>query len=601
MNAQRRQSFCIAALAVLVCVVVVAAPAHAAPGFSAPITLVRNPPPAGAVNSDNGVVVCFSLAGNAVAWTQVDKTELRPKERVFTSAHLESFDTTGPHGGQLIGPANAFASCPALDSSGSTVVGTANSEAPLALDEPPPISEVGALYVNRLGSPSAAVPDATGLGARAAAFPDGGSVVAWLALAPGAKASDPAFVVYAARRAADGTFSPPQLLGGPGTVDHAHGRDRVIVAPDVVADPDGSAEVAWTLVADAGRDSTVQVSQAPPGAPFGAPQTLAQPGPTGQGAVGLVHFAHGGTGRHVIFYQRISKSRDVGLQLTGQSAAGAPYAAIPELYAKAVEDGPATSGLDMDDIGDVFALVGPDSEFAGLPDDLAVLRKPAGDASFGAPQFLVPAGAGDALILDSALAVAPDGRAAVAWVQLVDAPFGGVGARVLLSTAPPGGRFGAPVAVSGLAPVADSVAATYDADGRLRIAWRAAPELLGHDDLFGVVQSPGAPDLLKGRGPAVEVSRKLGHGARSVSVAVRMRRSGTVRVHVSIPHAGGRLEVGSEAGHLFTRGGTAHVLVDLGAALPRGRRLSPLIVIYATDARGASTVARVTAHLKLPK
>ena len=599
MIVQRRQSIRTAALAALALAATAADPVRAAPGLSPGVLLIHNQ----ATGPDDvvGTILCFSVSGGTIAWTQVEDARYRnPKTkvevRITTAARVESFDAAGRSAAQLIGPATAFASCPAVDTRGRATTSVAESQPAILLNKgalQTAADTVGPLYVSALGSPASPIPGVTGIAPRVATFPDGSAIVAWLALAPGTTADDPAFEVYAARRLPDGTFSPPQLLSAAGSVDRERGTRRLVLAPEVVADPDGSAEVAWSLLADRGRDSIVQVSQAPPGDPFGPPQTLAQPGTPAQGAVGVLRFASGGSGHHVIEFQRVDKSANVGLQLAGQSGAGAAYTAIPELYARAVDSGPTPGGLAMDDAGDLLSLTSPDTTLDAIPDDLAVLRRPAGGADFGAPQFLVEEGDGDALIVDSALAVAPDGRAAAAWTQILPAPFRGITARLMLSTAPPGGRFGPPVAVTGIAPLADNVALTYDADGRLRIVWSAATSILGGEDVYGAVSVPGAVDGVTARGPRLRVLRTVSPRPRGVTVALNVGRPGTVRVHVSVPRAGIRLAIGDEAGRTVAHAGVIRVPVDLGGRIPRRAHLTADIVAYATDSRGASSAVHV--------
>jgi hypothetical protein len=592
----------IAALALVAAVCVWATgPARAAPGLSTPVRLIHTTSsgPQGLV----GQTLCFSVSGNAIAWTKIDSARYRdPKTKrelqITTGSRIEPFDASGPGQVQMIGPPNAFADCPAVDSRGSTTTAVSETEPPIVLTRSGlkgPAAIPGALYVATLGSPAVAIPGVAGAAPRVATLADGSAVVAWLALAPGSTGADPAFEVYAARRAADGTFSAPQLLSAAGSVDRQHGSAQLALAPDVVVDPDGSAEVAWSLLADQGKDSIVQVSQAPPGGPFGPPQTLAQPGTPSQGPVDVLRFASGGPGHHVVEFQREDKSTNVGLQMAAQDGTGGSYRAIQELYSSAVEIGPLASGLAMDDAGDLLDLVSPDATGVGLADDLEVLRKPVGSDNFGAGQFLVAQTHGQAPIIDSALAVAADGRAAAVWTQILPAPFDGITARVMLSTAPPGGRFGTPVAVTGFAPIADRVGVTYDGDGQLRIVWSAATSLLGDDDFFGAVQSPGTADPVSGPGPALAV---VGVAARprGITLTLRIGRPATVRVNAAVLGGGFRLSVGGETGRTFTRAGVVRVPVDLGAPVPHGRRLTANAVVYATDQRGASRAISVRRH-----
>src|SRR5262249_44364946 len=81
----------------------------------------------------------------------------------------------------------------------------------------------------------------------------------------------------------------------------------------------------------------------------------------------------------------------------------------------------------------------------------------------------------------------------------------------------------------------------------------------GTESLYGVVGSPGAPDLVTARGPALLVRRVRGR-PRGVTVTLALGRPSTVRVHVGIVNAGTRLRIGSADGRVFRRSGQVREL-----------------------------------------
>jgi hypothetical protein len=607
----------LAIAAVVVAAMALPAGARGAAGFTEPVQVSARGPG------------CPALAGGRIGWSEyLGSATGFPLERATILARVASLsapDTSAPGTSApgtsasaretppveaalanetTIGGARGTSDCPTLAASGGAEAAASEAIAP----PPPSVFDLisgGALWLEQAGGP--AVPAGiTGLDPQLALAPGGEGVFAWLhyegersARASGEQ-TGPAFALQAARLSPNGALGAPQLLAGPGAGDE-HGDSitgpAYILAPVDYADPGGELVVASALIAPAGAGSTVQVSEAPPGQSFGAPQTLLAPS-TSHEPVSVLRLAGNARGEHLLQWQR---AQEPTIETFLQASPSAPFQKLAPVLATGVIQSQQllVRGLALDEAGESFDLLGGETGGIGpVHTSLLVLRRPPG-APTPEPQYLVRPSQREG-IADPQLAVAPDGAAAVVWVAARIGPDGGETFQAMLATAPPGGPFGAPAPLSGLAPVAIATAVAYDAAGSLRVAWTTstAEEDFSDRRVYALVEAPGAPDPLLAPGP--RVSLRIGPRQRTQTglfVTVRVDRPCLVRIE-SIFHGlssnsavkGGLSR--ADASHHFAAAGSArlHIAAVEVEHLRHGHGTAT-VVAYATSPSGASSVA----------
>jgi hypothetical protein len=509
-----------------------------------------------------------------------------------------------------IGGAHGTSGCPTLAASGGAEEAASEVIAP----PPPSVFELitgGTLWLEQAGGP--AEPTAiTGLDPDLALAPGGEGVLAWLHYEAerdtrvGGEQTGPAFAVEAARLSANGALGAPQLLAGPSAGDE-YGDSitgpEYILAPVAYADPGGGLVVASALLAPAGHGSTVQVSEAAPGQPFGAPQTLLGPS-TSHEPVSVVRLAGNARGEHLLQWQL---AQEPTIETFLQASPSAPLQKLAPVLAPSVMRSQQLleRGLALDEAGESFDLLSGETGGIGpVHTSLLVLRRPAG-ASRPTPQYLVKPSQREG-VTDPRLAVAPNGEAAVVWVAARIGPGGGETFQVMLATAPPGGPFGAPAPLSGLAPVATATAVAYDAAGTLRIAWTtsSAEEDFRYRHVYAVVAQPGAPDALLAPGPRVSLHVRPRQGTHAgLTVTVNVDRPCLVRIE-SIFHdvsSNSAVKGGlsrADASHYFAAAGSARLhIAEVEVEHLHHSHATTTIVAYATSANGASGVASAHAAI----
>ena len=585
--------------------------AWGAAGFTAPVQVSARGPG------------CPVLAGGRIGWSEyLGSAPRSPFERATIVARVASLSLPATSAGDrdaptseavlanetTIGGEDGTSGCPTLAASGGVEAAASEVVAP----PPPSLFELiagGSLWLEQPGEPAEHT-GITGLDPELALAPGGEGVLAWLryegerTTRVGGEQTGPAFAVEAARLSANGALGTPELLAGPSGGDE-YGDSitgpEYVLAPVAYADPDGGLVVASALLAPPGDGSTVQVREAAPGQPFGAPQMLLGPSASHE-PLSVLRLAGNARGEHLLQWQL---AQEPTLETFLQASPSAAFQKLAPVLARRVirSQQLLERGLSLDEAGESFDLLSGETGGIGpVHTSLLVLRRPA-TARRPTPQYLVrpPQREG---VTDPQLAVAPDGAAAVAWVAARIGPGGGETFQVMLATAPPDGPFGAPTALSGLAPVATATAVAYDAAGTLRVAWSTstAEEDLRHRHVYAVVAQPGAPDTLLAPSPRVSLHVRPRQRARAgLIVTVHVDRPCLVRVE-SIFHdlsSNSAVKGGlsrADASHYFAAAGSArlHIAEVEVEHLHHGRGTT-MVVAYATSPDGASAVA--SAHV----
>ncbi len=270
--------------------------------------------------------------------------------------------------------------------------------------------------------------------------------------------------------------------------------------PSTAMDARGDAIVAWATYHSSNFDCPCRVRAAvrSAGGSFGTPVTVATSA-TGTDSLGDVHAAMDSSGDAIVVWDE-GTPKSLGM-ITGEDhkvyaavrPAGGSFGA-PDVIsvAGATADGGGAPQVAMDSAGDaVVAWVSGLGWFSDDPEpQLQVVKRPA-NGSFASPQAYF--GSGSAGPWDFQLAMSPDGHAAVAFTDRAPSgcdPGGGtcdpnvdVDENVEVTTAAPGGSFGAPQTVSPTVTQPDStqgpsveatsvaiddgadVIASYDQDG----------------------------------------------------------------------------------------------------------------------------------------
>ncbi len=575
-----------AALALLSTPAALLAPASAsaAPGLSTPYVVARG-------------VSCVGLAGDTIAWEESRGLEETPRAaRIATLGPQGAVSTTTA---PPPGPGSLFCNPAASASSGAEVyslpVGRHPHDVPI---HPAP------LWLARPGAPAQAL-GVTGIEPTVALAPDGSGVVAWLAEAgpkplPSYEGEEPrtgpGFLVKAARLQLDGHLEAPQTLSGPSAGYEAVPEDEFPRGPVAQAAPDGSLAVAWALLGGTTRSEVVQVAEAAPGASFAAPTTLLgalSPRRDSLPENQLQLVAAGG---------RLFAQWQVGFEHLIESASrpapGEPFVATPALPSLGSEP-PELVATAADASGNTLTLL--DSRSGTAEGALAVARRTA--AGGARLETILPRGS-EAEV--PSLAVAPDGSAAVAWVQPATARDGSRTERAVIALAPPGGPFAAPAPLTGLAPRAGRPSVSFDAAGLLHVVWESStPNSILSGTVFAATAVTGAPDPLVSPGPKIALRGGRLVGA-DVLVTVRVDRPCFVRVQAlpvpfqrrrsnGVPPPG--FGTGGYAGHA----GTIRLRVPLPAAygparIARGATIR--FVTFASSPTGASS--RSSRLLRLP-
>lgn len=543
-------------------------------------------------------VSCFGLAGDTIAWEEAGHR--RRLEELPQAARIALL---GPVGALSIttapapGPGTLFCDPAASTSSGAEVYTLPAGRTPRSV----PYREAP-LWLARPGAPAEAL-GVRGIEPTVALAPDGSGVVAWLAEAgpkplPTYEGEDPrsgpSFSVRAARLAPDGGIGPVQAIGGPSSGYEPAPEDEFPSGPVAQALPDGSLAVAWALFGGTPHNDIVQLAEAPPGAAFAAPVTLL--GPATPDREGLpedqLQLAAGGG--------RLFAQWQIGfehlIESASQASFGAPFLAAPRLAPLGSESAELVATA-ADAAGNTLTVL--DSRSGSAEGALAVERR-APDGS-ERRETIVPAGS-EAEV--PSLAVAPDGRAAVAWEESATARDGSRTARAMLALAAPGGPFGAPASLTGLAPQVGRPAVSFDAAGILHVAWTSGTGALS-GALVAASAVSGAPDPLASPPPKVAVrnARLLG---TAVVVTVRVDRPCLVRVQ-GLPVPFHRPRENSQlpawgASRYAARPGKIRLRIELPETYGPGRIAHGAklrLVAFASTAAGASS--RVSRLVRLPR
>ena len=575
----------IALAASLACV----SPAGAAPGLGVPFQVAP-------------AADCVGLAGKAIAWQLEGRTLSSPVAGHIALLGRQAVEqeTAIPPPGAADGPCDPAAS----DASGAEVYALhLNHHGLLPFPDAP-------LWLARPGAPAQPL-GVSGIEPAIALAPDGTGVVAWLAeagpqplpdLEPGETRHGPGYVVRAARLRPDGQLEAAQTISGPSAGYEPIPEDAFPSGPVAQAAPDGSLAVAWALLGAGSRNSeVVQAAEAPAGGAFEGPLTLL---PAAEGHESLpedeVQLALAGSG--VIAQWQIGYEHHI--ESAGQEDLLQPFTPAPDLprlgseaYELLTTKGdPAGASLSM--------LRDPEGRGRGAFGALVVVRRQLGQSGQRL-ETLVPAG-GRGRVEGSSLALAPDGAAAAVWDDWTNVAGGATTSRVMLSLAPPGGPFGAPEPVSGLAELAADAAVSFDSSGLLHIAWSTLTGRVGRGMTRGPVYAasavPGAPDPLAGAAPSFTLHvRRPRPGATAISVSVHVGGPCLVRIQ-AVPVPGGSSDLdalGWNATRYLRSRGSALLSVALpyGGQPGKGRRLR--IVGYASSPGGASS--KRTVPLDVPR
>lgn len=540
---------------------------------------------------------CVSLAGDLIDWTEVRG----PKHHRYDalSSHLAQLSATGTSDETTFDPGAGFPECSTLVASQSTGVEVLARSQRTSLTFAPVDNEP--LWLARQGGVAGPV-GVFGLEPTIALAPDGSGVLAWLEYVgqrprgeqePGvAQKRGPSFTVQAARISAGGQLGPAQTIGGPSA---AYGLEDATNPPPgspvAYAGPDGTVAVAYSLLAPGSESSLVQVSEAAPGQPFGVPQTLLGEAATRSSVPeDELEIAGDGSGSRVVQWQVGAEHL---IESALQSSLTQPFAvapALPFLRGEAELDGTL-----MDETGEtVSLLLVPSGVSEAAAGALAVVRRQPGGIG-QVIEYLVSPRAHER-VEDAHLAMRPDGFAAAVWVAVLVSPDGAMTSRVMLATAPPGGVFGAPAAVTGLAALAGQSAVAFDSTGALHIAWTADEhELSGR--AFAVGVQPGSADALSTPGPRLTLrARQMQEPNHGLSVTVSVDRPCLVRLQALAPArvAEHDLSVGftsTEASHYFTAAGTARLRIpEVPANYIRGKPPAARLIAYASSPNEASSV-----------
>jgi len=566
--------------------------AGAAPGLTAPAVIAQH-------------ANCVSLAGDFIAWA-----ELRgPKRHRLdaSSSHLAGLSQSGVTAETTFDSGAGFPDCwglAASQSTGAEVLAlsqrTSQRFAPVA-NEPLWLARTGGV-VGPLGL--------FGLEPAIALAPGGSGVIAWLEYAgqrrrreqePGAQPRyGPSFTVQAARISTSGELGPTQTIAGPSA---GYGLQEASnpppESPVAYADPDGTLAVAYSLFAPNSESSLVQVSEAAPGQAFGAPQTLLSE-TAGRLSVpeDELGIAGNGNGSHVVQWQI---GQEHMIESAFQGAPAQPFAVAPALPFLRGEA--QLYGTLMDEPGETLSLLRVPSGLSEVG-TLAVVREQPDGIGQGI-EYLVSPQAHER-VEDAQLAVRPDGFAAAVWVAALVSPDGARTERVMLATAPPGGPFGAPTAVTGLASLAGQSAVAFDSTGALHIAWTVEDgELSGR--LLAVSAQPGGADPLSMPGPSVTLHARQGQEpARGLFVTVSVDRACLLRLEAVAPRRVGDRDAAlgfrsPSASHYFAAAGTARLHIpELPPNYVRGKAPAVRVLAYASSPSEASSITPLRLLVRRP-
>ncbi len=566
--------------------------AAAAPGLTAPVTIAQ-------------LASCVSLAEGLIDWTELHG----PRHHRFDAdvSHLAQLSPGGLSEETTFDSGAGFPDCSTLvasQSAGAEVLARSQRASPVfapVANEP--------LWLARPGG-SAGPVGLSGLEPTIALASDGSGVLAWLEYIgerpigrqePGEdRRTGPAFTVQAARISPTGQLGAPQTIAGPSGGYGVQGAGSPPPGrPVALADPDGTLAVAYELLAPNSESSTVQVSEAAPEGSFTAPQTL-----LGEAAARAsvpedeLEIAGDGGARHVLQWQ-VGGEHTIESALQGDPAQ--PFAAVPALPIHAGEA--QLSGTQMDAAGETVSLLfTPSGASEAAGGALAVARRTPDGAGQTLERLVSPRA--HEQVGDAHLALRSDGFAAVVWVAEVVGFGGGTTSRVMLDTAPPGGRFGPPVAVTGLAALAGASAVAFDPSGALRIAWIADEhELSGR--LLAVSAQPGSADPLSMPGPRVRLRAAPDQEPRrGLYVTVRVDRPCLVRLQETASAALTRREgvlgeARTSVSHDFAAAGAARLrLPEVPASFVRGTPPAVRVLAYASSPSEASSVTQLRVRVR---
>ena len=309
----------------------------------------------------------------------------------------------------------------------------------------------------------ARVPSGAGIAVVAAAGPGGAGVVAWAEQKVGVAGSRVA--VRSARFAAGVDAAPPPEELLPPTAVEDNFVDPVIAAG---ADAVGALTVAWTTPRPPKRNgrvsglAAVDVAEAPPGSPFGAPQRLSEDRQDVQDIAlavagdGRALLAHDGTGGVEVF-ERAPR---------GRFAAVARYGGGEGRCAARRDQAGGRAGGRRQRRGRVAGIPPDRRRHAARHERVRSAGERGGGrrrrrARHRGPHPRRPGGfERDESTLDAA--IAPDGSAVLAWLAAPAVPGAPYAAGVATST---GGAFSAPIAIGGVVRDVRTVAPLVDAAG----------------------------------------------------------------------------------------------------------------------------------------
>ncbi len=487
--------------------------ANAVQGMSAP-----------ALITSNALADCTTLAGDAISWSE----DLNPQANTpnLVAAVVADDGINGPSHATELGPSTGTAGCPVLAGAGINVLAAA--DVPPATSDPVRLTTgTGGLWIGAPGAPATHLADDATRPAVSVA-PDGSAVVAWLA-AQNKSVTDPTYSLYAARRVATGPFGAPQAVAGPDEQDPGATQELgtpFIVAPVAAIDDQDESTVAWAPdEALTGTGSIVQADSAAANDPFGPPQDVFAPTGEGNGAdLDQLLLAGNGSGQYLLTYADEALGGEGGIGLAERPDAGAAFAQAADPSGMSIPSDnsyPYVFGLGDDAQGNGYELLDP-SRSGNLDEDLAVYRR-APNGTFGPAEYLQDQAHNQLQSVGSAaLAVRPDGTAAVIWIRNSLGPGGALLSQVMLVTAPPGKPFGKPVALTGYGVVAQGATVGFDSQGRLRTAWTVSGYFgSGGGYLYSSIADPAA-------------SAPVTHAPLRISIAADPRQSSSDTVAFTV-------------------------------------------------------------------
>jgi hypothetical protein len=340
------------------------------------------------------------------------------------------------------------------------------------------------------------------------AFDQGGdAVVVWQS------SGGPEPVIMAAARPAGGAFSAAQTLSDPSAFS---------MSPDVASDAQGDSVAVW-LQFD-GANARVQVAYRPAGGSFGAPQTLSAAGYEAREP----RVAMNAAGEAVIVW-----SLGSGLSEEAQASSAAPggiFGAAQDLTG--FTEAASLPQVALNSHGDAIAVwEGWDGSHIRIQE----ASRLAG-ASFGAPEFLSPAGenAGTPQI-----AFDSSGDAFAAW------RFDGSPASTIQGDyRPAGGAFAAPQTVSTpSSQPAQAPQVAFDAQGEGVLAWQQSDG--SEPRIYASVRTPGssgsfnAPSTLDPGGQEAYEPSVAGDGLSATIVSWKTFNGATNSTQAAVRPAGG--------------------------------------------------------------